>query len=350
MPAQDTFWRRRRVLVTGHTGFKGSWLSLWLRELGAEVTGIALNAEPASLHVAARVGQTMNSHIVDIRDAGATSRAVAQAAPEIVFHLAARSLVRQSYVEPCETFGVNVQGTVNLLEALRHTSETRVIVAVTTDKVYRNREDARAFREDDELGGHDPYSSSKAAAELAISSYRDCFFRSRGVALASARAGNVIGGGDWAPDRLIPDAVRAWRDGGCLSIRHPSAVRPWQHVLEPLYGYLVLAQHLWQRADDARAYNFGPDLHDARPVHEVIDLALASYGRGSVRCEESQGPHEAGHLALDTTRARVELGLRPRWNLEAALVRTMSWYRRFAEGDDAAALCRADLEAYARAT
>lgn len=345
--SRNPFWSGRRVLVTGHTGFKGAWLALWLQELGARVTGLALEAEPGSLYRAAGVEADMRSLVVDIRDSAATSEAVALAQPEVVFHLAARALVRDSYTDPVETFAVNAQGTAHVLDALRQIGGPRVIVAVTTDKVYRNLEQGHAFREDDELGGHDPYSASKAAAEIVIASYRDAFFRERGVALASARAGNVIGGGDWAADRLLPDAARAWRDGGCLVVRRPTSVRPWQHVLEPLRGYLVLAEHLWQHPDAADAYNFGPPVADARPVSHVVELAHAAYGRGDWRAEPAPtGPHEAGHLSLDTRRARDVLGLAPRWNLPTAVRRTMDWYRRHADGSDARTLCLNDLAAF----
>jgi CDP-glucose 4,6-dehydratase len=346
-PASSGFWAGRRVLVTGHTGFKGTWLVLCLRRLGARVSGLALEPEHEALFRTANAGEGVDSCIVDIRDTIALQREIARIQPELVFHLAARALVRESYDEPSATFAVNTQGTVNVLEALRHTDATRVIVAVTTDKVYRNRERGHAFREDDELGGHDPYSASKAAAELAIASYRDAFFAPRGVALASARAGNVIGGGDWAADRLLPDAARAWRDDACLTVRRPSAVRPWQHVLEPLHGYLVLAQHLWQRTESAQAFNFGPTVGDARPVSVVIEMAQAAYGRGRWRGEPTPtGPHEAGLLSLDTTRAREILGLSPRWPLATAVQRTMTWYQRFAAGADARSLCLDDIAAY----
>jgi len=348
MPARSAFWAGRQVLVTGHTGFKGAWLALWLQELGARVCGLALEPDEGALYLAASVGSAMNDHcIVDVRDASAVRRELQRLQPEIVFHLAAQALVRESYAEPLATFAVNAQGTVNVLEALRHVDSAKVILAVTTDKVYRNLEQRRAFREDDELGGHDPYSASKAAAEMAIASYREAYFRPRGVALASARAGNVIGGGDWAADRLLPDAARAWRGGSCLIIRRPAAVRPWQHVLEPLHGYMRLAEHLWGRPEDAQALNFGPESDDAQPVSAVIELALSAYGQGQWRAEATPaGPHEASHLALDTSRARELLGLRPRWALAAGVQRTMSWYRQHAEGSNARALCLADLAAY----
>jgi CDP-glucose 4,6-dehydratase len=316
-------------------------------QLGAQVAGLALEPEKDSLYVAADIGRDVDSRIIDLREATTVQATLAGLQPEIVFHLAARALVRESYAEPLAAFAVNTQGSANLLDAARQAGGARVVVAVTTDKVYRNLEQGRAFREDDELGGHDPYSASKAAAELVIASYRDVFFRPRGIALASARAGNVIGGGDWAAERLLPDAARAWRNDACLTVRRPAAVRPWQHVLEPLHGYLTLAEHLWHHPQDAQAFNFGPSLEDARPVSAVIGLAQTAYGRGRWSAEAAPvGPHEAGHLALDTTKARNQLGLRPRWDLETAVQRTMAWYRHAAEGHDARALCLADLSAF----
>ncbi len=347
MPSRSGFWTGRRVLVTGHTGFKGAWLALWLQQLGAKVTGLALEPEEDALYLAADIGRHVDSRIVDLRDATAVQAALAGLQPEVIFHLAARALVRESYAEPLAAFAVNTQGTANLLDAARQADSVRVVVAVTTDKVYRNREQGRAFREDDELGGHDPYSASKAAAEVVIASYRDAFFHPRGIALASARAGNVIGGGDWAAERLLPDAARAWRDDACLTVRRPTAVRPWQHVLEPLHGYLTLAEHLWRHPQDAQAFNFGPAFEDAQPVSTVIELAQVAYGRGRWRAEPTPaGPHEAGHLALDNTRSRERLGLRPRWGLKTAVQRTMAWYRRSAEQQDARALCLSDISAY----
>lgn len=347
MPVHSGFWTGRRVLVTGHTGFKGAWLALWLQQLGAQVSGLALEPASDSLYLSAHIGDGLDSRIVDLRDIEAVQATLSELQVEVIIHLAARALVRESYAEPLATFAVNTQGTANLLDAARRQDSIRVVVAATTDKVYRNLEQGRAFREDDQLGGHDPYSASKAAAELVIASYRDVFFQPRGAALASARAGNVIGGGDWAAERLLPDAARAWRDGACLTLRRPAAVRPWQHVLEPLHGYLTLAQHLWHRPQDAGAFNFGPALEDARPVAAVIEMAQAAYGRGRWMAEPAAaGPHEAGHLALDTTQARQRLNLHPRWNLETAVQRTMAWYRHAAEGSDARVLCQADLAAF----
>ncbi len=343
------FWRGRRVLVTGHTGFKGAWLVQWLRMLGARVTGIALPpVTTPSLFGAARLQELLASHICDIRDAAALSEMVAANEPEIVFHLAAQALVRSSYREPVQTFDTNVMGTVHLLEALRRTPSARAVVVVTSDKVYRNDEAPHApFREIDPLGGHDPYSASKAACEIVVACYRDSFLREQGMAVATARAGNVIGGGDWAEDRLIPDAIKAWVAGEALKIRKPEALRPWQHVLEPVRGYLLLAEQMAARPSLADAYNFGPAADQAASVRTVVDLCAETYGKADVvYAPSASDPHEAQWLALDPTRARRELGLESRWSLEQAIGRTIRWYRAFAEGACARALCEADLHAY----
>ena len=347
LPCVD-FWRDKRVLLTGHTGFKGGWLALWLHRLGARVTGFALApATQPKLFDAARIGEYIDSRLGDIRDVRALAAAIAQARPEVVLHLAAQPLVRASYREPLETFATNVMGTAHLLDALRDRRGVRVAVIVTTDKVYRQRETPRPFREDDPLGGHDPYSASKAAAELVAASYRDAFLAAQGVAVATARAGNVIGGGDWSEDRLIPDAVRAWQAGVPLLVRRPQALRPWQHVLEPLAGYLRLAECLWQQPDLAGAYNFGPRSDDAASVGDVVVLARQAYGQGEWSCgDAADGPHEAGWLALDVARAEAQLGVEPRWRLDSAVKRTMQWYRSHADGADARALCAADIDEF----
>lgn len=352
MSVDAGFWRNKRVLLTGHTGFKGAWLALWLVRLGARVTGIALApaARPA-LHDELHIGNELISHLCDIRDAVSFAEIVQAARPEIVLHLAAQPLVRAGYRQPVETFSTNVMGTVHLLEALRGLNCVRATVMITTDKVYRNQEWHYPYRERDALGGHDPYSASKAACELAIACYRDAFLSGQNVAVASARAGNVIGGGDWSDDRLIPDAVRAWQAGHILEVRRPDAVRPWQHVLEPLAGYMRLAQVLWETPQLAGPYNFGPDAAGSVPVRTVIDLARTAYGQGQVSYgTKDSGPHEAGLLCLDTSQTRAMLGIHPKWPLAEAIRRTMDWYRNFDQGADARALCEADIAAYEAAT
>lgn len=346
-----SFWRDKRVLLTGHTGFKGSWLSQWLEQLGARVTGISLppNSEP-NLFTLANVAGRVDSHLVDIRDAAAVAGIVRDARPQVAFHLAAQALVRPGYRDPLGTFATNVQGTANVLEALRGAEDLRAVVVITTDKVYRNLEQpAYAYQESDPLGGYDPYSASKAAAEMVVSCYRDSFLSARGVSVASARAGNVIGGGDWSEDRLIPDAVRAWSTGRPLQIRRPEATRPWQHVLEPLLGYLLLAQRLWDEPGLSGAFNFGPEVSDTATVRRVIEIARSVYGKGDCEFfEQPTGPHEAGWLALSIDKARSTLQLNPRWNLEGAITRTMQWYRGQADGVAAAELCAADIAAFGK--
>ena len=345
------FWHGKRVLLTGHTGFKGGWLALWLHQLGARVTGIGLPpiTEP-NLYTLASVEQVTDSQLCDIRDADKVSAIIRKADPEIVLHLAAQALVRASYRDPLGTFSTNIQGTANLLDSLRLLNKVRVVIAITTDKVYRNLEHAYPYRETDALGGHDPYSASKAAAELVIASYRDAFLAGQGVAIATARAGNVIGGGDWSEDRLIPDAVRAWSADRPLAIRRPQATRPWQHILEPLAAYLRLAEQLWHDPSLAGAYNFGPHTHEAATVREVIGLAQATYGGGAVQWgEDTAGPHEAGWLTLEIAKARTQLGVSPRWSLNQAIGHTVNWYRHQAAGEPARALCERDIAAFGAA-
>lgn len=342
------FWRGKRVLVTGHTGFKGSWLTLWLHRMGAEVTGISLPpATTPNLYSLAGIEQYCQNHFCDIREPSVLAEVIKTGRPEIIFHLAAQSLVRASYHKPQETFAANVMGTVNVLDALRGLDGIRVAVMVTTDKVYRNKEWHYPYREDDALGGHDPYSASKAASEIVIASYRDAFLSALGISVASVRAGNVIGGGDWSEDRLIPDLVRAWQAGKVLEIRNPLAKRPWQHVLEPLAGYLILAEKLWQQPELAGAYNFGPQSHETATVFQVVELARTAYGLGEVACDANyKGPHEAGCLALEVAKARLALGIAPKWALKETVNRAMSWYRSQHEGTDARDLCEAEIAAY----
>lgn len=338
---ETSFWLGRRVFLTGHTGFKGSWLSLWLQSLGADVTGYALAPGPGeNLFDAAHVGDGMRSVLADIRDVGTLSQEMNAAAPEIVIHMAAQALVRESYAAPLETYAVNVIGTANVLEAVRSTPQVKAVVSVTTDKCYENQEWNWGYREVDHLGGYDPYSSSKACAELVTAAYRSSFFNPalharHGVALASARAGNVIGGGDWARDRLIPDILSALGKGEPVRIRNPHAVRPWQHVLEPLSGYLRLAELLASGDGSAfsEAWNFGPADDDARPVQWIVERMIEKWGGAStwVRDEQPQ-PHEASYLKLDCSKARARLGWVPRWNLASALSAIIEWQRAYADG------------------
>ena len=348
------FWRGRRVLLTGHTGFKGAWLSLWLQQLGAEVAGLS-NCVPTtpSLYELARVGAAMSDELVtDVRDYDAVRAALARARPEIVIHMAAQSLVRRSYADPRETFETNVMGTVNLLEAIRTTGHARVVVNVTSDKCYENDGRDRGYREDDAMGGVDPYSSSKGCAELVTASFRRAFFAAGpdGPQLASTRAGNVIGGGDWSEDRLVPDLMRAALQGEPLRVRSPEAVRPWQHVLNPLCGYLVLAQALWESDDYATAWNFGPADGEARPVAELVERLRVLWPGGlDWDRDEDEQPHEAHALRLDSSRARTRLGWRPVWGLDEALERIVTWYQAFAAGADMRATTHEQVEAFAQA-
>jgi CDP-glucose 4,6-dehydratase len=338
-----TFWHGRRVLVTGHTGFKGAWLTLWLASLGAEITGLSAGVPTQpSLYELAGVADDARSVTADVRDSEAVRAAVAAAKPEVVLHLAAQPFVRRSYEVPAETWAINVDGTINVLDAVRAT-QVPVTVVVTSDKCYDNREQGRPFVETDPMGGHDPYSSSKGAAELAVDAWR----RSYDIRVASGRAGNVIGGGDWGEDRLIPDIMRAAAAGTAIAIRRPDAIRPWQHVLEPLSGYLLLAQRLWDDADAASGWNFGPDPSDARPVSHVVERITALWPE-ALRWEVDAGPHphEAGFLALDSTRARELLGWAPRWDLDAALERIVEWHLGHRDGADLRALTLAQIEAH----
>ncbi len=342
------FFQGKRVLVTGHTGFKGSWLVLWLHLLGADVAGISLPPHTIpSLFSLAGIEDLCESHICDIRDGAALGNLIKNIQPEIVFHLAAQPLVRTSYSDPVETYGTNVMGTAHVLEALRGLEKMRVAVMITTDKVYRDDQVRRPFREDDALGGHDPYSASKAASEIVIASYRDAFLTEQGVAVASARAGNVIGGGDWSQDRLIPDAVRAWQTGQTLEVRRPDAIRPWQHVLEPLVGYLTLAEKLWQKPELAGAYNFGPKTHETATVREVVETARTSYGHGEVQYGAgNDGLQEAMWLALEVSKSTHNLGVESRWELTESIENTMSWYRAQFDGEEARPLCMAQIADY----
>ena len=348
MLSNKQFWQKKRVLVTGHTGFKGGWLTLWLSKMGAEVTGISLapNSYP-NLFELSNISEACDSNFCDIRNLEKLSLLIKKVEPEIVFHLAAQPLVRASYKEPLNTFSTNIMGTVNILECLRGAKSTRVVVMITTDKVYQNNEWQWPYRENDALGGYDPYSSSKAASEIVINSYRKSYFSALGIAVATARAGNVIGGGDWSEDRLIPDAIRSWKSGVELQVRQPDAKRPWQHVLEPLSGYLLLAEKLWQNPKLEGAYNFGPQSHEVATVRQVINSALKIHKSGKVLyCDSHEGPHEAGWLALEISKARGILGFTPRLSLNEAINMTMSWYKLLAEGASALELCQRDIAYY----
>jgi CDP-glucose 4,6-dehydratase len=344
------FWAGKRVFMTGHTGFKGSWLALWLQTMGAEIKGFALApATSPDLFSVARVAEGMISEFGDIRDLGALSKSMAEFGPDIVIHMAAQPLVRLSYRDPVGTYQTNVMGTVNVLEAARAVPNLRALVCVTTDKCYENKEWPWGYRENEPMGGHDPYSNSKGCAELVTAAYRRSFFAGADkAAIASARAGNVIGGGDWAEDRLVPDILRAFGDGVPVPIRNPLSTRPWQHVLEPLSGYLVLAQALWHRGQEvADGWNFGPRDEDARPVQWIVDHMVSAWGEGaSFSCDEGPHPHEARYLKLDISKARQELGWLPRWTLQEALARIVAWHRAWMCGEDMREACLRDIAAY----
>lgn len=328
----QNFWHGKRVFLTGHTGFKGSWLSLWLQQAGAVVTGYALapSTNP-NLFTLARVADNMTSIIGDIRDAKNLEEALENSKAEIVFHLAAQPLVRASYADPVETYSTNVMGTVHLLDAIRRQKTVKSVVVVTSDKCYENKEWLWGYRENEAMGGHDPYSNSKGCAELVVSAYRNSYFQELGIGLASGRAGNVIGGGDWSADRLVPDILSAMQNDKSLVIRSPNAIRPWQHVLEPLHGYMMLAEKMYQ--GDMRfseAWNFGPSSGDVRPVHWIVDKLSELSGKLIPTEQPSNAqPHEANFLSLDSTKAQQILGWKPRWNLYAALAHIVEWHRDY---------------------
>jgi CDP-glucose 4,6-dehydratase len=348
------FWQNKRVFITGHTGFKGSWLCLWLHSLGAEVYGYALDppTDP-SLFRLCKIDSLVHSTIADVRDGDALRKALQTSKAEIAFHLAAQPLVRDSYKIPVDTYAINVMGTVNFFEAVRHAQSVRSVINVTTDKCYENREWIWGYRENEPLGGHDPYSNSKACSELVTAAYRSSYFNpgehaQHGVGVASARAGNVIGGGDWATDRLIPDFLRAIVKQEKVLIRNPRAVRPWQHVLDPLCGYLSLAQHLYLDGPRyAGAWNFGPDEADARTVEWIVRTLCDKWGKGaSYAIDTGSHPHEAHYLKLDCSKARAELDWHPCWNLDKALGSIVTWTQSSAAPDGALAVTRKQIREY----
>ena len=346
------FWQGKRVLLTGHTGFKGGWLSLWLQSLGADVHGFALDAPTTpALFNEARVAEGMTHTIGDIRDLSAVQIAFAAAQPEIVIHMAAQPLVRLSYQQPVETYATNVMGTVHMLEAARHTPSVRAMVNITTDKCYENREWVWGYREDEPMGGYDPYSNSKGCAELVSSAYRRSFMKDAKIAMATARAGNVIGGGDWAADRLLPDILRALEVQQPVQIRNPHSIRPWQHVLEPLSGYLHLAQSLYEQGQqDAEGWNFGPRDEDAKPVQWIVERMCAAWGDGAKwALQPGDHPHEAHYLKLDISKARQRLNWTPRWSLDTALARIIDWHQAWRSGADMRAMCLTQISQYSAA-
>ena len=348
----DSFWKNKKVLITGHTGFKGSWLSLWLQQMKAEVIGVSLEPPTTpNLYNIARVDEGIVSLRQDIRDNKAVQQIFQEHQPEFVFHLAAQPLVRYSYQEPVETYETNVMGTLHVLEGVRSVDSVRAVVVVTTDKCYENLEWDWGYREIDSMGGHDPYSSSKGSVELLVASYRNSFFsgdKSHIPMIATARAGNVIGGGDWAQDRLIPDVVRSFKKGQAVHIRNPHSIRPWQHVLEPLYGYLMLAERLDVQGElFADAWNFGPLDDDVREVQWIVERMAEIWGQGSHWIvDDGEHPHEANYLKLDCSKAHNRLFWRPKWRLQDALEKVVEWHRSEQKGEDMKTVCLAQISEY----
>jgi CDP-glucose 4,6-dehydratase len=346
------FWKDKKVFLTGHTGFKGSWLSLWLQNMGAFVKGFSLDVKTSpSLFKLANVAEQMESEIGDIRSLEQLTKSMVSFSPDILIHMAAQPLVRLSYQEPVETYTTNVIGTVNVLEAARKCLNLKAIVSVTTDKCYENKEWEWGYRENEPMGGHDPYSSSKGCAELVTAAYRRSFFSSEDTAsLASARAGNVIGGGDWSEDRLIPDILKAFEKSEPVLIRNPLSTRPWQHVLEPLSGYLVLAQELFLNGDDyAESWNFGPKDEDCRPVSWILDQMVTYWGNNaSWNLDKNNNPHEAGFLKLDCSKASNRLNWNPKWNLQLTLKSIVDWHQLYRKGGDLKKHCLKEIKTYSK--
>lgn len=350
MSVIDTpFWVGKRVFLTGHTGFKGSWLSLWLQAMGAKVHGYALTPPTVpSLFQEADIANGMTSTIGDIRDFAALLEALKQSRAEIVIHMAAQPLVRLSYEEPVGTYATNVMGTVHLLEAVRQVNGVRAVVNVTTDKCYENKEWVWGYREDEPMGGYDPYSNSKGCSELVTSAYRRSFFQNTDTAIGCARAGNVIGGGDWAQDRLVPDILRSFERKEPVVIRNPHATRPWQHVLEPLSGYLILAQRLYEGGQSyAEGWNFGPNEDDAKPVQWIVEEMVKDWGRGATwQLDSGKHPHEAHYLKLDISKAKARLDWYPRWNLSTALKQVTDWHQAWLGSEDVKTTCLGQIALY----
>ena len=342
------FWKGKRVFLTGHTGFKGSWLSLWLCSLGAEVRGYALNPPTSpSLFNEAKIDTIIDSQIADIRDQDTLHESMTGFNPDILIHMAAQPLVRYSYDAPIETYEVNVIGTAKVLEVARSCPNLRAIVNITTDKCYENDGRAEGYKENDPMGGYDPYSSSKGCAELVASSYRRSFLQDQGIGIASVRAGNVIGGGDWADDRLIPDILRSFEKNKPVVIRNPKATRPWQHVLEPLSGYLILAQNLYKdQKKYAEGWNFGPNEKDVQPVDWILDKMISKWPNSSWELDNNSNPHEAGFLKLDISKAKSKLGWSPVWELSQTLEKIVSWHQAWLNKDDMQAVCLTEIEEY----
>jgi CDP-glucose 4,6-dehydratase len=344
------FWQGKRVFLTGHTGFKGSWLSLWLFSLGAKVRGYSLNPPTTpSLFNEAKVDSLIDSYIGDIRDQDTLHESMVSFSPDILIHMAAQPLVRCSYNEPIETYEVNVIGTAKVLEVARSCSNLKAIVNITTDKCYENDGRTEGYKENDPMGGYDPYSSSKGCAELVTSSYRRSFLQEQGIGLASVRAGNVIGGGDWANDRLIPDILRSFENGDSVVIRNPKATRPWQHVLEPLSGYLFLAQKLYKdQKEYAEGWNFGPNEQDVKPVDWILDKMIGNWPNSSWELDENFSPHEASFLKLDFSKAKSKLDWNPVWELSHTLEKIVNWHQAWLNKEDIQARCLAEIEEYTK--